>query len=451
MTSLSQSTPTENGIQNSPRVLNIINANASNHITASFPTRRLDCFSIFCNKWSDDFEPNYGSHNKGSVFMKTVTIITNLKKDTPRFTLPVILGKKGDDHSKIESIIQADIDQMRDPQIFYDGQNDSPIRLNVNLIASIQDQPARREVTGIAGGNGTYTRRWGYIGDWLYNQKCIPFCNDCFDIFEDMSSFNDNPEVIIQWLKKRCDNCTKWMYDIDHPRLQFPQPPNFPSNGNPPLNGICTTLPDDTIIDIGQTATTLSKKDLKPFKISSRYLNEVIRYAHEAAAKGLWTLKETKIYLKVNGLSQRTIMNIIDSADHEILKNDPSLKTNEAFMSDLCNVEKDNPWLASPWTPPSCWNRPYGFSIFTNAPMHLLSGVNKTTNILCLKWIGQQVQLSIFEDKAQKYMDTIESLRLSWCRLPTTFGGKFVGSLSENQIALSRITPWLYTLLLTIP
>ena len=74
--------------------------------------------SIFLSLWCDDYEPNYSKHNRGSVWMMTLTIQSSqCKNPSIHNVYPIAVAPKntdGDDHSKFIQIIVDDVKSLRD-------------------------------------------------------------------------------------------------------------------------------------------------------------------------------------------------------------------------------------------------------------------------------------------------------------------------------------------------
>ncbi len=416
---------------------------------------------LFLSEWGDDFEPNYGSHNRGSIFIKTITIIKrrDAGHESSALTFPVILGEKGDRHDLIESIIDQDLKRLQSPpsltltskqctgNLFLTQWQKEPLQLHVDLVASICDQPARREYVGISAGAGRYAARWGYVGNWVDCQRYIPFCSSCKQKCIHLSTIPPyDVQNIGDMVDRNCDGCTGWMFDIHHTLLRYDKPKDYPRTGNPPhpmkYNHSTGVLNSNGNPDIGRNDNKLIS-----FKVDFDYLKTAVRYAHDSVVHKRWSLKEAKIFLKTNGLSEKICEEITDCADNCLLLNDPSTKDNNELHSTMQKEMLLSPELFTYWKPPVTWSRPYGISLFNNAPMHLLSGVSKTTHVLALEWIKPKFASVKFVKHVQELMMMVNSMGLTWCRLPPKYGGKFVAALSENKVNLTRISCWLFSVL----
>lgn len=433
-----------------------------------YPPSHRDASQVFLSEWADDFEPNYGSHNRGSVFIKTITFVTRKgTRDNSAFTFPIILGKKGDNHNLVEVLILEDMNQLlinsdikeinKYPHFGVPFQQ-MKIPVALELVASICDQPARREYTCLGAGNGKYTARWGYVGNWLECSRHIPCCTKCFRVIFDLVSQTHSQ----QYITKRCNatipmsclHCTNWMYNIDHDLLQYDTPRGYPTSNFFMPSAVhshsSTNAPYSTEEWqlLANATRGQGQKKLRPFKINFDFLTQAVQHTHLSVINKEWTVSEAKIYLWTTGLSTKAICEIIDCADNCLLLQESySQDSDDGLLEELSKEAETNPHLFKMWQSPPSWNRKYGMDIFNNAPMHLLSGVAKTTNILALEWMKPNYDMEGFVKQSQQNMQNVASLGLGWCRLPPKFGGKFVGSLSENWISLTRISTWLYSAL----
>lgn len=376
----------------------------------------LPMISIFLCDWSDDFEPNYGSMNKGSVFLKTVTVLKSTNQtENVMNTFPLIIGKKDSDHSEVDKIIMDDIQQMKlRSHKYWSHERNEFVRIHPTMLTSLQDQPARRSYTCLMNGNGTYAARWGYACDWGSIAANLPMCEPCFE-------YMDNCHVQgVLWELPNCERCTNWSYKLDHPMLQHQSPTDYP----------------------------LGPSKLSPRKLSFEVLKVIVDEVHRKIVSKQWTVKQGEIYLKTWAMSIKSINEITDRADNcSILQEITMREEVSDFANNVRRHHRENPNEYKQWVPPVSWDRQFGIDEYSNAIMHLISGICKTTSITCLGWIGRKYNLSLFNSRAQKMVTQLSQLGLGWFRLPPKFGGKFVGSLSENNINLGRCLPWIFSAL----
>lgn len=377
---------------------------------------------VLC-EWSDDFEPNYGSHNKGSVFLKTISIIqAEGVTDSMMYTFPVILGPKNADHRQIEKIIIDDLQQLQtnfESNLFFSSYFEKHIRVNPVMAISLQDQPARRSYTGIANGNGSYSGRWGYACNWSLVATHLPMCSNCYAAYKTASAMMPS---IASWNPPVCKSCTSWAYDLLHPLLSHHVPKDYPCH----------------------------ESTLKPRQLSFGRLRAVINETHNRIVSGEWSIASAIVYLKTWALSDKTINEITDCADNYAIAQSVASEEDqidEQFREHVMEEVQLHPEMYSMWEPPVSWEITGGVTGYSNTIMHLMSGICKTTVIYCLEWINKKFNSTLLTNRGNVMMKSVSALGLDWCRLPPKFGGKFVGSQSENNINIGRIAMWIFSAL----
>jgi hypothetical protein len=82
-----------------------------------------DTLPILLIRWSDDWEPNNTKSNRGSVWILTITILSN-PSDSGKlpYTYPISLGHKSGSHEDVESLLFSEIKDLssgRDNLFFF--------------------------------------------------------------------------------------------------------------------------------------------------------------------------------------------------------------------------------------------------------------------------------------------------------------------------------------------
>ena len=64
--------------------------------------------------WSNDFDPNISiKSNRGSVWIKTLTFVAeNTHINDERYTYPISIGLKSNDHEKIERMFVNELNEL---------------------------------------------------------------------------------------------------------------------------------------------------------------------------------------------------------------------------------------------------------------------------------------------------------------------------------------------------
>ena len=111
-------------------------------------------------QWSDDFEPNTSSKtNRGSVWMKTVTFISDdIQLNNLKNTYPISLGLKSNDHDVVENAYVRETLELSTGinNTFYSMFLKRNVKVHCEIIACLADQPERRSINKMMLGNSLF-------------------------------------------------------------------------------------------------------------------------------------------------------------------------------------------------------------------------------------------------------------------------------------------------------
>ena len=157
-------------------------------------------------QWSDDFEPNTSSKvNRGSVWMKTVTILSNdFETNVLKNTYIISMGLKSSNHSDVERKYLKECEELGNgiDNIFYAMKLRRHVYVHFEIIAAIADQPERRSMNNLMLGNSMFVPRFRYAANVKEIAKILPACNQC------VMKLKSNEENDIK--DGKCDNCVNW-------------------------------------------------------------------------------------------------------------------------------------------------------------------------------------------------------------------------------------------------
>jgi hypothetical protein len=160
------------------------------------------CDSFFLTFWSDDMEPNYSKVGKGSVWICTLTVQT-VHSSTPSIlnVYPLAVGPQNGNHSKVLKEILGDIPKEKN---MYDGNNKKLKKYNCHLLCLIQDQPERRQFSGLLSRGLGCHGRWGYHLKMMEHLARLPACKTCLKRM---------CEWVLPgtWVPQDCNRCFCWM------------------------------------------------------------------------------------------------------------------------------------------------------------------------------------------------------------------------------------------------
>ena len=141
-----------------------------------------NCYTLWFNEWSDDFEPNSMSkNNRGSVWIKSITISCPFdNRNSYSNTYPIAVGPKGVSHEQVEAELAKEMAELAGNEsasdYFIRGSN-VPVSVHAGMMASLQDQPERRSANHMLGLGGKYSARWRYSCDLAAIANTVLSCS----------------------------------------------------------------------------------------------------------------------------------------------------------------------------------------------------------------------------------------------------------------------------------
>jgi len=354
---------------------------------------------LYIIEWSDDFDPaKCIKDNRGSAWIKTITISAGYNNKEFRNTYPIAIGRKMDSHEVVEKAFADELIELRSGNLqFRLGKFGALVYVYGDIIASLQDQIERRSMNYIMLGGSTFSARWRLSCNFVDLSSKIPSCSKCWTCL-----LNGDDTSIT------CEVCLNW----DTLGAPFKKPKFYPS--------------DITTPDIAS---------LKSKEITYESLTEAVNKAIDGMSRqrNRWTKQVASCFLSTEGVNSEMIDLISDHVKR--LRRAIASNTREPI-----------------WNNPSLWNRGVPLSTHIDAPMHLIFlGIVKSTISVVNEWIASKGWNIMIESRTNTTLDVISSLNLTWCRsLPQWRGQKSkvlstTGWVSENYLAMARLFVWYYS------
>lgn len=337
---------------------------------------------------------------------------------TPHLThvYPIAIGPKSGDHREVQRIILNNIKEMEEAESveFFNGATGTIQKFATHMLCFIQDQPERRNFTGLLSGGKAFHSRWG----WSFNvascyEKLLP-CDDCRKTLSETSY-----EEVWQPLES-CASCYNFWQNPDIMSCPIAEGPN----GNE---------------DRGQH---------KCLQLSFKILKEAVTRCHEKIVSHEWSKQSAKAYLSgycVNTQFQEEITNCalnVAKIETAVNANDPDVV--EAAQK----LREGEPENYQKWVPPAIWDTELDLQQFTEPGMHLLFlGIVKNSLLDIQEWLALRNKYSTMQRKLEGLTSQVEGLRLSWCKVVIYRGEKLGGWFSENFLGFARVLPWMYATL----
>ena len=371
--------------------------------------------ALIASIWSDDFEPNYSKHNRGSTWIATMTTQhADSGPVTVRQVYPVAVGPKGANHSAPLDIILADLQSMGVAQQMYDGASGVMRSVQTKLACVVQDQPERRGANSLLCGGIGFHSRFGWCLDTGTNKDILPACRRCFYC---MVNHPHNQE----WQPRvDCPDCSNWM--ANNMELPTKVPEHFPP-GEP----------------IPQRLRSACKLDVA-------LLSAAAARCHEMVAANSWGKKESAAYLSLHCFNIESRNQIHECAANCAVKRRVEASGDTARIESVRAMVEDDPSKWMPWQLPAFWRNNVTLEQFSEPGMHLLFlGIVKNDVFEYQHWATCQKKGTSLRSGLQSMTTLVERLHLSWCKMQPYKGDKLGGWYSENFVAMARVLPWAYS------
>lgn len=376
--------------------------------------------TIFGSVWSDGFDPNTKLKNRGSAWVMTLTLETEVTGAvTIRNVYPLVVGKEVDDHRRVTRLIWEDFSSLTSTQdrdiLMYCGREKREVKVSLHILAVSQDQPERRESTALLRGNSTYHARFGYCVNVKQIAKQMRPCVFCMGSMK--SVLGDT-----LWEPQACDHCLNWM-----------------ANEEKVFFGVEQDYPREMLHQSGK---------LQLRKLSFEDLLEAVSVTHDKVVTEAWDAKTAKAYLGTWCLPDKFKKEILLCAEncHALAK--ATREMNEEVINTLNIEAMENLDLHQQWKPPPVWQSGLEMWSIHETGMHLLFlGICESIVFEIENWAVKR-KLNTSLGKQLLYLTAkIEKFHLSWCKVNQYKGDKLGGWISENYMAHSRLFAWYYSCL----
>ncbi len=376
---------------------------------------------LYCTEWSDNFDPSVSTKaNRQSCWVKTAAVLScNVHDviDKMNTTYPIAVGKKGLSHEAVELKFAEDLQKLRSGTCsMYCKSAGEVVTVYLELLLSLQDQPERRGANYLMLGSGKYSARWGYSGNLTNVVSNIPTCTECLERLQHIGT-TELPY---------CPMCTNWYTCSDHLLLRSDPPQNYPRDA----------------LTHGQ--------QLSPFQLTYSILQEAVTMAHNQLTRSTWTTEQAKMYLWVRGVNNEAVAKVTEHALNERI-----YAYAEMHQEDMprqyhyLKLHKERfPQKYQKWAYPATWTRQVDLDQHIDVPMHLLFlGVTKTTIKRIMEWTKYKNKHNSFLRMTNGVLESVTKLHIDWCVTIALNGVKFGGWVSENYLAMARLSRWYFSTL----
>ena len=365
-------------------------------------------------EWSDDFDPNSIKRNKGSIWIKTLTVsLPSDDNETVVNTYPIALGLKGDSHLIAEEFFRDEIAEFHSTNYmyFYYGKLRKVIKVKPVVTVSAQDRVERSSSNCILSHKGTYAARWLYSAN-LGDKNMVAFFPSCDICYKRRTNFllGKSPRDVSSY--NLCPKCADWNINSESSKLWFQKPKDYPFEK-------ARNSPD---APPGRDVMALTQNKLRPVKLSFEFLKKALDFACFNLHKKSWTSKQAECYLNVCCVAPKFRTSVFQNLKEQ------------KDITDFSQLK-----LIYPPT----WNRKMKLTQHIDTVMHLVFlGVGKKTLDLvdsALKSVSKRTPF--IKHKVNPQLAEIRSLSLNWMHaIPFSGNDMTTGSwVSENYLGYTRL------------
>ena len=199
-------------------------------------------------------------------------------------TYPICIGHKNACHDIVEQKFVNELNNLASGinNVFYSKQLSRYIHLHFKIIASLGDQPERREINCLLNGNSTFGGRYLYSANINEIKKNLVPCNSCYEGMKYDSLFLSR--------KILCKDCLRWDMMTDNNLSKFDPPNHYPKE------------------------MLTQNSQLKPFKISFEILQETVVVCTNKYVSGEWNEATTRCYANTRGISSHGVDKLLEHA-----------------------------------------------------------------------------------------------------------------------------------------
>lgn len=190
-------------------------------------------------------------------------------------------------------------------------------------------------------------------------------------------------------------------------------------------------------------------KDAKmtPIELTYADLVAAVDLAQENIMKHIWGAQDARSYLKYHGINNDCIAEIITKTENirTMKYAEENKEQNPELYQGLVDKQTYDPQYFEPWEKPAQWHRGLELWQHVDTIMHLIFlGVVKSICTVTVDYLKHRGKWSAYQGIQHKLLSAVRPLGLSWCKAMPYATDKFGGYVSENYLALCRLSKWLH-------
>ncbi len=387
----------EDGINGTQTATNLVNKLL---VTCQYPETTAIGGGFF---WSDGFRGAYTKERNNSVWIMTFTFSTFKDDATSKFHTGLLaMGPGSLPHNEVINYYFQEL--LRKPTRRYFGATKQFHWVCFDAIAYITDRVERDSAMSTLSSAGTYSKRSRHAV--LLDSKIMPSCENCFQSLVALcSEYNTSTSNQI------CRQCMSWdFFNRPIAKKYVKRPLHYP-------NRTTTNLPIPE-------SRSMHEEYIVPMKLSFQWMKKGVNLALAELSTGTWTKQQAEVYLKTMAVNSDVIHKIWEIAQKR--------------RSGIHHPQQEE-------VVPKIWDMVDDIDIFVDSPMHLLfQGIVLSTMDAIHDILSYWQQKTSFFNQANAIIKDLMKFRLSYLVLKELPPKKW---LAENDLAISRIFPYIYGML----
>lgn len=380
--------------------------------------------------WTDGWDTSTGTKsNRSPMHTGTVSLLfvdVMLGEVVGIATYPNMGGPGKADHGTVFHRFEQDLVDFEaegSDRVFQSCHFEKDVEIHTQVLFIVQDQPERRQASGLLGGGSTLHALFGTSCD--FKKLAVPFVS-CTDCEQRVHAFIRERNWLEAPLAVGCTHCLGW---------------NLKKLNGAVYQSLCKApnhLGEDT------PGAHLFKG---PGKLASSLLlagwNHCIQMY---AVRHVWIESDVKKYLGQLCINDATVTMFIDACRRYVFLQDirdhpEDYSHNE--VADSIRDLHDNPKSYDLPDPPAMWSlseteeKPEGI-------MHLSMGVQKAIIKFIIRWASENKQGTALQKRLSQGLTSVQELKISYCPCRPYKDDKFGGFNAESYRGMTMVSTQLY-------
>ncbi len=380
--------------------------------------------------WTDGWDTSTGTKsNRSPMHAGTVTLLfvdVASSEVVGIATHPNMGGPGKIDHGSVFQCFQEDMESFEmegSDRVFQSMNFAGDVEVHTEILFVVQDQPERRQASGLLGGGSKLHPMFGTSCD--FDSLAVPFaaCTECESTLHECLQNKDWTKAPMEF---GCPHCTGWslphlMSASCKSRSKAPTEIDANTPGEPLFSG--------------------------PGRLSSCLLIDGWNHCFEMfAVQHKWSEADVKNYLGRLCLNDATVTMFVDCSRRFVLLKDFADNPDECPEDEVAEVQQDaleNPANYEKPKAPAMWflsdmeEKPEGI-------MHLSVGTQKAVFKFIVRWASENKRGAALQRRLADGLCSLQELKVSHCPCRPHKDEKFGGFNAESHRAMTMVSTQLH-------